>query len=112
MPTARQQHLLDLAAILADPHGPAVTADLQTLAADGTAVTRMIRGLFDDPFVNAGLGEYEADTSSPRFGCLAVDVLGVVRGDCLVIDGLTYAIMAAPQGDGTGWANLRLEPEA
>lgn len=72
--------------------------------------TRTVTGIFDDPYLNAQLGEYEADTSAPRFTCKLSDVAGVGRGDYLTLDGTTYNIMTDPQSDGAGMAILRLEP--
>jgi hypothetical protein len=69
-----------------------------------------VMGLFDDPYLDAQLGEYVADTSDPRFTCKASDVMGVRRGDWITIDGTTYNVMAKPQNDGTGMVILRLEP--
>lgn len=76
----------------------------------GTNETREVRGIFDDPYLNADLGEYEVDTSAPRFTCAEADVVGVRRGDYLTLDGVTYNIMTDPQSDGAGVAILRLEP--
>lgn len=84
----------------------ATSADLQLQ--DGT--TRTIRGIYDEPFLNAELGEYDLDTTRPRLLCKAADVVGVARGDVLVINGQTLDIMTAPQADGTGMATLDLAP--
>lgn len=69
---------------------------------------RQIVGIFDDPYMNAMLGEYEADTSSPRFTCREVDVAGVQRGDEFELDGALYDVMTHPQKDGHGLAILKL----
>lgn len=73
---------------------------------DGT--TRAVRGIFDDPYLNAELGEYELDTNRPRLTCKESDVLGVTRGDVAVIDGKTYDVLSAPHSDGTGMAMLEM----
>lgn len=73
---------------------------------DGT--TRQVAGIFDDPYLNAELGEYELDTTRPRFTCKAADVVGVARGDTVTIGGETFDVMTSPQGDGEGVAMLDL----
>lgn len=72
---------------------------------------RQILGIFDDPYMNTMLGEYEADTSSPRFTCCASDVAGVQRGDEFELDGVMYDVMTFPQKDGHGLAILKLAPQ-
>lgn len=68
-------------------------------------------GIYDDPYLNAELGEYDMDTSRPRFTCKEVDVPGVTRGDTITIGGVTMDILTAPQSDGTGVALLDLAPQ-
>lgn len=75
---------------------------------DGTV--RTFPGIFDDPYLNAQLGEYEADSSRPRVTCRESDVAGMLRGDVVKVAGRTYDLMSAPQGDGTGTASLELAP--
>lgn len=77
---------------------------------DPVTYTRDLVGIFDDPYLNADLGEYDVDTSAPRFTCKETDVGGVRRGDYLVLDGTMYNIMTDPQSDGAGMAILRMEP--
>ena len=69
---------------------------------DGT--TRTINVLFDDPYLNATLGEYEADTSEPRISGKETDLVGLRRGDLVDVAGETFDVMTSPQADGTGWA--------
>lgn len=73
---------------------------------DGT--TRTVRGIFDDPYLNAELGEYEMDTNRPRLTCKESDVIGVTRGDVVEIDGKAYDVLSAPHADGTGMAMLEM----
>ena len=77
-----------------------------TLHAGGT--DRVIKAIYDDPYLNAQIGEYEADTSRPRLTCKESDVAGVVRGDTVIVEGTTYDVLSSPQGDGTGMAMLDL----
>lgn len=66
--------------------------------------TRTISVIFDDPYLNAQLGEYEADTSEPRISGKETDLAGVRRGDVVTVAGETFDVMTSPQADGTGWA--------
>ena len=82
----------------------AVTADI-TLQ-DGS--TQSVRGVFDDPYLNAQIGEYELDTSRPRLTCKSIDVSQVQRGDEVTIEGETFDVLTFPQGDGEGMSVLDL----
>lgn len=75
-------------------------------------------GIFDDPYMDAQLGEYRMDTSAPRFMAKESDFPGVRRGDVFqLVDasgnpvGGPYAVMTYPHQDGTGMATLELEPD-
>lgn len=70
--------------------------------------TRAVRGIFDDPYLNAELGEYEMDTNRPRLTCKETDVVGVTRGDVVELDGKVYDVLAGPHADGTGMAMLEM----
>lgn len=97
----------DLGAFLnADEFATTVTLRSQ----DGTE--RQITAIFDDPYLNAELGEYELDTNRPRLTCKESDVLGVTRGDVVEIDGKTYDVLTGPQPDGTGMAMLEMALQA
>jgi hypothetical protein len=69
-----------------------------------------VTGIFDEPYLNADLGEYSNDTTEPRLTCKMSAVPGVTRGDTAIVDGVTYDVMSEPQRDGTGMAVLRLAP--
>lgn len=73
---------------------------------DGT--TMAVRGIFDDPYLNAELGEYELDSSRPRLTCKEADVIDVRRGDTVTIDGRVYDVLTTAQPDGTGMAQLEM----
>ncbi len=70
--------------------------------------TRTISVLFDDPYLNAQLGEYEADTSEPRVSGKEVDMVGISRGDRIAVADETFDVIASPEADGTGWALVRM----
>jgi len=72
--------------------------------------TRRVAVIFEDPFLTAKAGEYEADTTSPRITLKEADAVGISRGDTAVVNGVTYDVMNAFESDGTGMANITLEP--
>jgi hypothetical protein len=74
-------------------------------------VSRSIRGIFDEPYMNAQIGEYEADSSDPRLTCKASDVADLRGKDSVVIGGRTYYLLTDPQLDGTGFAVLHMATE-
>ncbi|MTH78748.1 head-tail joining protein [Paracoccus aestuariivivens] len=73
-------------------------------------IVREVRGIFDEPFLDAELGEYRFETSQPRLLGRAADFDGVIKGNLITIDGREFDIMGSPQIDGTGMATLRLAP--
>ena len=97
-----------------DPDEFAVKAIIQFQ--DGT--TRPIVGMYDGPYREAQLGEYEQDTTKPKFTCVEGTCNGAKRGDGLVVyeaDGVTvfgtFGILTYPQPDGTGLEVLELSEE-
>lgn len=83
---------------------------------DGTS--REITGIYDGPYKMGKLGEYEQDTTEPKFTCVEGLCAGARRGDALEVyeaDGVTlfgtFAIMTYPQPDGTGLEFLELTPD-
>lgn len=74
-------------------------------------VSRVITGIFDDPYLNTQIGEYEADASQPRLNCKAADVADLDARDAVEIDGQRYLMLTGPQFDGTGFAVLLLAKE-
>lgn len=89
--------------------GFAVTA---TIALQDGRTLPPIKGIFDDPYLNAELGEFDHDTSDPRFLCKMADVKDVRRGDTVTIDDVDYDVKSTPQDDGTGMATIKLAPVA
>lgn len=86
----------------ADEFGAHVVVSLQ-----GGGVLTLV-GIFDDPFLDAQLGEYVLETSEPRITAATAELQGVTRGDVATIDGVVYDVLSAPQADGAGMATLRL----
>lgn len=69
---------------------------------------RLVRAIFDDPYLNAELGEYELDSTQPRLTCKWGDVQDVTRGDVAEVSGRVYDVVTNAQPDGTGMAVLAL----
>lgn len=69
---------------------------------------RGVRAIFDDPYFDAGLGEYHLETSRPRLTARAADLQGMRRGDEVEIGSVLYDVLSQPQDDGTGIAMLEL----
>ena len=65
-----------------------------------------VRGIFDDPYLNSQLGEYELDTSRPRLTCKWSDIAEITRGATVELDGRTYDVLTNAQPDGTGMGLL------
>lgn len=84
----------------------AVTINLRMQAGE----TRTFPGIFDEPYLNAELGEYEVDTRLPRVTCLERYVVGVTRGDRVDVAGKKFDVLTTPHADGTGFALLELAP--
>jgi len=66
-----------------------------------------VPGIFDEPYLDAQVGEYRPDILQPRFTAAAADLAGIKRGDRVTIDGTQYAVKSN-EPDGTGMATLRL----
>ncbi len=71
-------------------------------------VSRPITAIFDDPYLNTQIGEYEADASNPRLTCKESDVRDLAAKDEVQTDSTIYYLLTAPQPDGTGFAVLHL----
>lgn len=91
-----------------------------TVTLQGGAV-RTFAGIFDDPYLNAELGEYDMDNMKPRFLCKEADVADVRRGDIIlvfqknkagvVVWSQTFDILAGAHSTGDGMALLELAPQ-
>ena len=80
--------------------------------------TRTIRGIYDGPYKEGTLNDYEQDATKPKFTCVEGTCAGVHRGDGLQVyldDGVTlfgtFGILTYPQPDGTGLEFLELTEE-
>lgn len=82
-------------------------ASAVTITLQGGGV-RVVTGIFDDPFLDAQLGEYVLESTRPRVTCAAGDLAGVRRGDEATIGDDTFDVVSGPQPDGTGMAVLEL----
>lgn len=101
----------DLAEFLREPEF-ATNCELR-FAAGGS---RTFKAIFDEASLDADLGEYRLETTSPRLNGRAADFAGAKKGDVVALYPATPAertldVMSAPMVDGTGWAILRLAPQ-
>ncbi len=78
---------------------------------NGQQMTKSLRGIFDDSFVDANLGETVLDTTQPRVTCAAADAECVPREAMTTIKGKAYSVSKPPQPDGTGLAIIQLAHE-
>ncbi|WP_334061741.1 head-tail joining protein [Limimaricola cinnabarinus] len=86
-------------------------ATVATVTPQG-GVSRSVTGIFDEAFLDTAIGEYDLDTTRPRFTGREADLAGLGRGDVAVIDGATFVVLTSPQTDGTGMAVLELARQA
>ena len=78
------------------------------VALDTQAGRFFVTGIFDSPYLNAELGEYELDTVRPRFLGKMAELKDARRGDTLTLGDVIYDVMSGAQPDGTGMATLEL----
>jgi hypothetical protein len=72
--------------------------------------TLTCRGIFDNSFVDANIGETVLDTTAPRLTCIAADVKDVPREATVTVRDVTYSVTQI-QPDGTGFAIVQLAHE-
>lgn len=73
--------------------------------------SKSCKGIFDNGFVDAAIGETSLTTTQPRLTCLASDVVGVVPREAMTtIRGKAYSVVEV-QPDGTGFAIVHLAHE-
>lgn len=68
------------------------------------------KGIFDNGFVDAQIGETALDTTSPRLTCLHEDVRTLPREAAVTVRGKAYSVLQV-QPDGTGFAIVTLAIE-
>jgi 2-phospho-L-lactate guanylyltransferase (CobY/MobA/RfbA family) len=73
-----------------------------------TGQRRTVSVIFDDPYFNAQLGEYDAESSQPRIMGKMSDLAHVKRGDVVRVDGQDYDVMTSALPDGTGMGTVML----
>lgn len=91
-----------------DENGGFATPAVFTLA-DGT-VRPAVNVIFDDPRLDAELGEYVAETTDPFVTGKESDLRGIRRGDMVTVNGREFDVLSSPRPDGTGMALVRLAP--
>ena len=77
---------------------------------DDETETLTCRGIFDNSFVDANIGETVLDTTAPRLTCIADEVEDVPREATVTVRGKTYSVTQI-QPDGTGFAIVQLAHE-
>lgn len=68
------------------------------------------KGIFDNGFVDAAIGETAMDTTAPRLTCAQSDVASLPREAMVTIRGKAYSVVQV-QPDGTGFAIVHLAHE-
>lgn len=89
-----------------DPDDFAVVAEFRGDRGQGSPFT--VNVVFDEPFMDAQLGEYLMDAPRPRVTCKAADVASLKRHDTAVINGIAFALQHDPMPDGNGMAVVEL----
>jgi hypothetical protein len=78
----------------------------------GSGQSRPVSGIYDGPYEDAQLADTHQDTTKPRFRAKASDLVGVKRGDGIMIPGEgAFGILTGPQPIGDGMAFLELAAE-
>jgi hypothetical protein len=83
-------------------------ATTATFSRGGKVIARDVPGIFDDPTMNVETGEYDMNSSAPRFTCALSRVGMLKKNDEAMIDGAAYLLDHDPHKDGTGWAVLTM----
>lgn len=83
-------------------------ATTATFSRGGKVIAADVPGIFDDPTMNAELGEYDMNASAPRFLCVHAKVAMLKKNDEAVIGGTAYLLDHDPHADGTGWATVMM----
>ena len=71
-----------------------------------------LKGIFDIPFLNVEIGEFEIGSSTPRLTCISTDVVDVKKHDVVIIDNIEYNVVLDPQPDGEGMSIVELGNKA
>jgi len=77
---------------------------------EGSAQPLTLKGVFDNAFYNATLGENNLEESTPRLTVTAEDAAGIVRETPCEIDGKKYSVIDT-QPDGIGLMLITLAHE-
>lgn len=87
--------------------------DIIFTLADGSTIEKdkqgqPLKGIFDNAYFLAEIGDMDIDNTQPRLTCVEADVTNVSKGDTVEIDGATYEVTKKPQPDGTGMCQIPL----
>lgn len=78
---------------------------------DANGPRKPVPGVFDEPYFNKQLGEYEQDGGDPRLTLKESDTLGLKKNQLCNIAGTSvqYALLHDPRPDGQGTATVYLK---
>ena len=68
-----------------------------------------LKGIFDNTFLNAELGNVMMPMPNPTLTCVTADITAVKLGDIVTVENINYSISYEPQPDGTGMTLLELD---
>lgn len=69
-----------------------------------------VKGIFDNEFFEAAVGDVGVAIQQPRFLCRTSDISAAAEGDAITINSVAYTIRVV-QPDGTGVTTLVLEED-
>lgn len=84
---------------------------IKAIIVQGGVTRPAINCIFDEPYLNAQIGEFEMDSAQPRITAKESDLVGVKAKATCTVAGKTYAVVSPPQADGNGMAVLLLAKE-
>lgn len=64
--------------------------------------------IFDEPYFNADLGEYDMSTGEPRVTGKEVDFAGLKKFDVCIVADVRFTLDHDPKPDGTGMAIITM----
>ncbi len=77
---------------------------------DGDEMSKTVKAIFDNAFVDTATGEIVLDTTAPRLTAKAADVADIPREAVVTIRDSVYSVVQI-QPDGTGFAMVQLAHE-
>lgn len=72
--------------------------------------SRQVSVIYDDPYMNTQLGEYDADATDPRILGKESELRDVLKGDHIQVIGREFYAIRNAEPDGTGMVTVRMAP--